>query len=107
MIYTHCGDCGKTIAEAQKCARCRGFAAETKAVGAADEVRLTKQDMDEITRLQQLVVKLSDGLSDDGAGWSNEGIDRLRLEVANTVPKDALPDWLLPYRAQPTLEPVS
>jgi hypothetical protein len=48
----------------------------------------------------QLIAALSDALTDEGANWSNDGLDSLRSRVANVLPPDACPDWLLPYRGQ-------
>lgn len=59
-------------------------------------------------RLRALVVRLSDGLTEEGPGWSTEGLDRLRRDVAFALPEDQVPEWLLRYRGaieEPPIEP--
>ncbi len=51
-----------------------------------------------LNAFRQLIVDLSDGLTEEGPDWSEEGVDNLRRRVANAVPKDMLPDWLHRYR---------
>lgn len=57
--------------------------------------------------LVKLVVDLSSALCDEGDGWSNDGVDRLRRRVACAVPLADLPDWLKPYRAADPVTLVS
>lgn len=57
-----------------------------------------------IATLHDLVVRLSDCLTDEGADWTNEGLYRLRADVANTVPDSKLPDWLVRYRKTAVLQ---
>lgn len=63
------------------------------------ERALKKMDQHWIDRLAKLVVRLSDSLTDEGAAWSDDGLRALRADVATSLPRDDLPDWLLPYRA--------
>lgn len=56
--------------------------------------------------LRKLIVDLSDGLTEEGPDWSEDGLDSLRRRVANAVPKGDLPDWLHHYRDQPIVRSV-
>lgn len=51
--------------------------------------------------LIELITRLADSLTDEGASWSNEGLDNLRRRVAKAVPLEQLPDWLHEYREVP------
>lgn len=65
-----------------------------------DALRLGR-DQRAINALRTLVVALSYALTDEGPGWSNEGLDNLRRRVANAIPLDECPDWLREYRDKP------
>jgi hypothetical protein len=51
-----------------------------------------------IETLQGLIAALSDGLTDEGADWSSDGLHNMRVRVANALPSDQCPDWLHEYR---------
>ena len=55
----------------------------------------------EIATLYKLIAHLSADLTDEGAGYSNEGLHNMRRRVANALPDDMLPDWLRTYRDPP------
>ena len=60
----------------------------------ANAERLILAAADEIERLRGLIAKLSADLTDEGASYSDVGLDMVRQEVADALPGDACPDWL-------------
>lgn len=50
---------------------------------------------------RKLIADLSSALTDEGPGWSNEGVHNLRCRVANALPPAECPDWLEAYRDPP------
>lgn len=59
--------------------------------------RIVDRLKDNISRLQDLILNLSAGLTDEGSPWSDAGLNELRTRVANALPPDKRPDWLHPY----------
>lgn len=51
----------------------------------------------EVDSLFDLIYRLSDALTDEGPDWSNDGLDKLRCDVARALPKSKLPEWLERY----------
>lgn len=46
----------------------------------------------------ELISDLSDALTDEGGNWSLQGLLNIRALVANTLPLEFCPDWLIQYR---------
>lgn len=69
-----------------------------------NEGRREARDQRSIAGLQKLVADLSDALTDEGADWSNDGLDKLRSRVANALPPGVCPDWLDEYRDPPMVQ---
>ena len=59
--------------------------------------RIVGKLKENISLLQDLILNLSAGLTDEGSPWSDTGLHELRRRVANALPPDKRPDWLHSY----------
>jgi len=57
-----------------------------------------------IESFQRLIADLaSEALADEGPDWSQEGLDKLRVRVANAIPPDMLPECFAQWRDPPVV----
>jgi flagellin-specific chaperone FliS len=62
------------------------------------ESRTMQRFRQTIGKLQDLVADLSPALDDEGGDFSAEGLEALRRRIANALPPEKCPDWLVSYR---------
>ena len=66
-----------------------------------DERQRNARHKQALATLHGLIADLSAGLADEGPDWSLDGFLMLRKRVANALPSDKCPDWLVSYRDPP------
>lgn len=47
---------------------------------------------------RHIFVALMDALTDEGGDWSNDGLQKLRVESAMVFTRELCPDWLIHFR---------